>query len=545
MKNRDWPGVTLIVLVCTVLLQLPYVLGYLTAPPDTMYTGLLVNVEDANYITIIQRGSEGAWTHSLRFTSEPDAPAFLYVFYLAWGQLARVFRVDATTMWHTARVVMTLVCLMVTFGFVRTFITVRAPLYAAYLLAILGSGFDWFLFPWETVDPTSATPVDVKMADAHLFHSALTFPHYMGSIALLLVVFWCAARLLNENPTRPKFLVLIVLGAAANIGVTLVYPFFVVLSCGVLAMYLVLRMVRARKILWREGGIVAALVVPVLPLVWYYQMALSSLELLRVWSAQSQTLSPNPLHYLLTFAPYLILALMYLRRVGLGTNKEALLWAWVLVVALLVYAPLGAQRRFLQGVQIPLSILATCGLFQVVLPRVRAARWFQALVRRPNYSAGGLERLLVVAFLMMVCLSTAYQWLSAIAFATIAQPYPLFRPRSEVAAMDWLRANATPDDVVLSSYFSGSYLPYRSGTRAYLGHVYETIYLNEKMRNVDLYFDANTDDSRRRELVEKNGVRYVFYGRAERALGNFDPSNAPYLERVFENDAVTIYQIRE
>ena len=61
--------------------------GVSDAASDTMYTGLLVNVEDANYITIIQRGSEGAWTHSLRFTSEPDAPAYLYVFYLGVGTL--------------------------------------------------------------------------------------------------------------------------------------------------------------------------------------------------------------------------------------------------------------------------------------------------------------------------------------------------------------------------------------------------------------------------------------------------------------------------
>jgi hypothetical protein len=86
------------------------------------------------------------------------------------------------------------------------------------------------------------------MADAHLFHAALTFPHYLASITLLMILFWCAVRLLNEALTRNKMLLLLALGIVANIGVALVYPFFVILSCGVLAAYLVLIAWRSRDL---------------------------------------------------------------------------------------------------------------------------------------------------------------------------------------------------------------------------------------------------------------------------------------------------------
>lgn len=544
---REWFVVCVIVLVCG-LLQVPYVLAYLTAPRDTIYTGLLVNVEDANYITIIQRGSEGAWTHSLRFTSEPDTPAFLYVFYLAWGQLARLLNVDATTMWHIARVVMTLVAFSVTYLFIRVFFADPAARLVAFLLAILGAGFDWVLFPWETFDPTSATPIDFKMADAHLFHSALTFPHYLASITLLIILFWCAMRLLTETLAPKKIALLLVVGALANIGIALVYPFFVILACGVLGLYTLLLILRARKISPRPFLILGALIVSVVPLLLYYQMMISSSELLRVWSAQSQTLSPNPLHYLLTFAPYLILALLDVWRVGLGdaaqANKRLLLWTWVIVVALLAYAPLGPQRRFLQGVQIPLAILATFGMFEVVLPRLQRTRWFQKLSKRPNYSAQGLTRLLLVALILFVSLSSVYQWLSAVALTTLVQPYPLFRPRAEIAAMDWLRGRAQTGDVVLSAYFTGSYLPLRSGARVYLGHLYETVRFQEKQNHVDEFFAANTSDAERIEFLRANAIRYLFYGRAERDLGAFDPQHASYLERVYENSDNSIYLVK-
>lgn len=540
---RDWLVAIGIAIVVTVLLQAPYMLGYLTAPREMSYTGLLVNVEDANYLTIIQRGSQGAWSHSLRFTSEPDAPAFLYVFYLALGNLARVLNLDATTMWHVARAGLTFITFVLTFGFVRTFIENSAARRTAYLLAILGSGFDWFAFPWESLAPTSATPIDLKMADAHLFHAALTFPHYLASISLLVILFWCAARLLNENLSREKVLTLLVLGALANIGVVLVYPFFILLSCGVLTLYVFLLTLRARKFSWRTIAIVAIWIASVFPLGLYYANALASSELLRVWSAQSQTLSPNPLHYVLTFAPYLLLAALSLRRDGLGDNKRALLWAWVFAVMFLVYAPLGAQRRFLQGVQIPLAILAACGLFEIALPRLRQARWFEMLAARPNYSAEGLQRLLVVTLVLLVALSSAYQWLSALALTTVVQPYPMFRPRAEIAAMDFLQTRANENDVVLTSYFTGSYLPFRSGTRVYLGHLYETIHFDAKQKRVDEFFNVKTDDVRRENFLRENGIGFVFFGRDEKTLGAFDPSRANFLQKEFETAEASVYRV--
>lgn len=539
--KREW-WVVPIVLGVVLLLQVPYLLGYLTAPADSMYTGLLVNVEDANYITIIQRGRDGAWQHSLRFTSEPDAPAFLYVFYLALGHLARAANLEATTMWHAARAGMTLLTFLVAYGFVRFFFHDQRARWTAFLLAILGAGFDWLVFPRETLAPTAATPVDLKMADAHLFHAALTFPHYLASITCLMILFWCALRLMNETLTRRNFWALLFLGAAANLGVTLVYPFLAILSCSVLGTYVVLRMLCARAWLWRQFFLAAALCLLLVPVVWYYARALVASELLRVWAAQSQTLSPNPLHYLLSFAPFLFFALWGLWRTGLGDNKRLLLWAWVFCVAVLVYAPLGAQRRFLQGVQIPLAILATYGLFEVALPRVRQTRWFQALARRPRYSADGLARLLIVLIILLTSLSSAYQWLSAVSLTTLLQPYPMFRPRSEVAAMDWLRVHAQNEDVILSAYLTGSYLPYRSGARVYLGHYYETIHFEQKQAAVEKFFSAVTTEEMRVEFLRVNGIDYLFYGSAERALGGFDPAKFGAFEPVYADAAIEIYK---
>ena len=72
---------------------------------------------------------------------------------------------------------------------------------------------------------------------------------------------------------------------------------------------------------------------------------------------------------------------------------------------------------------------------------------------------------------------------------------------------------------MLSAYFTGSYLPLRSGARAYLGHVYETVHFQDKQRAVDDFFDDATTDAAREEWLHENQIRYVFYGRRGKRLG--------------------------
>lgn len=524
-----------------------YILGYVTAPHEMLYSGLLVNVEDANYLTILQRGSEGAWMHSLRFTSEPDAPALLYVFYLALGHLAALLHMNATNMWHASRAVLTVLTALTTFGFVKCFIGSPGPRLVAYALALVGAGMDWFALPGEVLGPASATPVDLKMADAHLFSAALTYPHYLASILLLIVLAWCALRIGSETLDGPRRVLLIGLGALATVGLALVYPYFILLALGPVSVYFGLLAARERRIPRWLAIALGCWVLAVSPLGVYYAQTLASSELLRIWTGQSQTLSPNPVHYLLTFAPYLLLAsVAFPRTVAAGptARRELVLWAWVGAVTVLVYAPIGPQRRFLQGVQVPLAILATIGLYAGVLPRVRGAGWFGRLAARPRYSAPGLERLGIVLLVLIVSTSSIFQWLGAIAVTTLVQPYPLFRPALEIEAMDWLRGRASQDDVILASYTTGSYLPLRSGARAYIGHYYETIHFATKQAEVEEFWSAAMPDAARANFLRERHISYLFYGRAERELGAFDPGRAAYLKCVYENQDAAIYAFK-
>jgi hypothetical protein len=219
-----------------------------------------------------------------------------------------------------------------------------------------------------------------------------------------------------------------------------------------------------------------------------------------------------------------------------------LLWVWVAAVALLLYAPIGAQRRFVEGVQVPLAILATWGLYEAALPRLKQAHWFQALARRPKYSAAGLERLCVAALILLLAVPNLYLYVSALTSLGVDRIYPIFRPRAETEAMEWLAREAKADDLVLSAYLTGSYLPYRAGTRVFIGQRYETVDFQSKQRAVEAFF-STMSDAERVAFLRGKGISLVFYGRAERDLGAFDPAAAPFLRRVYANQEAQIFEV--
>lgn len=544
---REWLAAGVIALVLTLFLQLPYAMGYAAARPGTVFSGLLINLSDVTYLSAIQQGMAGGWLYQIRFTSEPHSPALLYTFYLTLGHAARVLRLDEAATWHLARAVTGFVMLLVAFGFISYFVQRPAWRRIAFLLFALGAGFDFTRLPGEILAPTSAVPLDLHMPEAHVLYSALTYPHYSAAIALMLILFWCALRGWTESPTTRARLLIGVGGALAGVGTVLVYPFLVILTGGALGAYYLWLTWRARTVLWGEGVWLVALFLPALPILLYYQWVLASNEIIRLWNQQVDTWSPNPLHYLLTYAPYMALAVWNAGGVGFGGKpsdpRRVFLWVWLGVVALLLYAPLSAQRRFVEGVQAPLAILAALGLYEAALPRLARTAWFRALLGRPNYTPAGMTRLIAVLVVALCSIGSLRVYASAVYSSAIAQPYPLFRARSELEAMDWLRVRAQADEVVLASYYTGSFVPLRAGARAYIGQYYETAHFLDKLDEVDRFFSTRTGDAERLRFLEKNRIAYLLYGDAERGLGGFDPAGVSYLTPLFVNENTTIYAV--
>jgi uncharacterized membrane protein len=88
-------------------------------------------------------------------------------------------------------------------------------------------------------------------------------------------------------------------------------------------------------------------------------------------------------------------------------------------------------------------------------------------------------------------------------------------------------------------------VPAGSGNTAFLAHWAQTVDFYDKQERVARFFDAAAPDEERTATLRAFGVDYVLYGPAERALGDYDPGAAPWLELVFATPGVDIYRVRE
>jgi len=96
---------------------------------------------------------------------------------------------------------------------------------------------------------------------------------------------------------------------------------------------------------------------------------------------------------------------------------------------------------------------------------------------------------------------------------------------------------------VLSGDGIGNYVPGMTGKYSWLGQ-YDLPSHDSRYRMAKIFFAEATPQVQRENFLNSGGIGFVYYGREERFIGRFDPAGAPYLERVFQNQSVAVYQVK-
>jgi hypothetical protein len=222
-------------------------------------------------------------------------------------------------------------------------------------------------------------------------------------------------------------------------------------------------------------------------------------------------------------------------------REGLLLVAWAVIIPPLLYLPVNPQRRFVEGLHIPLSILATIGVYRYLLPRVESSGLWAQITLHERYEPRSLRRFVLVAIFLLTVPSNLYI-LASLGITAIQHPYPFYHERAEVEAVTWLAAHTSSDDTVFTTYWTGSYIAARAGNRVFLGHWAETTNYAQKMEEAKAFFGPASDEWRK-ELLREYNVSYLFYGPRERALPGFEPAGKPYLVESYSNRLVTIYRV--
>jgi hypothetical protein len=544
--------VVILILVYCALIAAPFVVAWATAPPDTTFSGMLINRMDyASHLAKMQQGYRGEWAYRLLFTSEPhDSAPLVQTFYVALGHAARLTGLSLPFTYHAARLVFSALMIVALWAFMRRWLTEQVAWWGL-LLCLFAGGWGLLLYLIAPDMTREVAPIELWLIDAYTFFSALTYPHFTAGIGLLVMCAVLIDRWTLEARTGQAAGLLV-----ASVALGIVQPFDLLVVDAVLVAAWAWRVVdrirvgrprpgaaapprfaggegNSRYIARLVGGLgIIGAVHAVLVL--YFNAVLNGWPVWKAFTAQNVTPSPTPIYYLLGFAPLLIPAV---GGIALAIRRRASAWLvpllWVGVVSVLVYAPLATQRRFTLGVQAPLALLSVYWISETLLPALR--RRFRPAAR---------QRLLIV-YACATVFSSAINWTLPVMDATSKKADPdIYLPDTTRQAWQWIRDNTQATDVFIGALESGRAIAAHTGRTVVLGHWIETADYQQKLDAVRAFFAAvDRPNQWRWQVIAEHSVTYIWYGAAERALGAWQPTSVPQFRPVYENADVTIYRI--
>jgi hypothetical protein len=473
-------------LVLAVVTAAPYVYAYAVQPQGHVFMGFFYLGDDANtYLAKMRQGWEGSWAWQNRYTTEASPAAYLFMFWIALGHLAALLNLPLIVAFHLARIAAAFALMGAAWLFICHFIADRSARKFAFVFCAVGLGMGYVIqaFGQPVILGHHTDTLDWRMPELTAFYSVLALPHFAWS-----GVFAALGVALTLKAIERGSLWLAVLAGAAWLGQASIHPQMPILMGGATGLAMVLRRPAPKG--WVAGAI--AFAIPAPSILYSYLAFVGNPEVQR-WTFHSKNaLPPESISLFFALAPQLLLALTGLPgAIRRRTREDLFLLAWLLLLAAILYLPNPAgdlRRRFLDGLYLPLVVLAACGMYETVLPRLRSAR---------------AHALIPFSYVAFASIGSAFLVLAPMTVASQGQ-YTV--TTAEYDGLNWL--GSQPQGRVLSMPGVGLYIPAYSADTVYVGHYDETFDYPVKTQTA---LDVLTGKSDIEQFDQANHIRYVVW----------------------------------
>ena len=506
-ENRIMFGVSIIVIL---MVTMPYIYAFQAAEPGHVFGGFLVNpIDGHSYLAKMQLGYRGEWKFTLPYTAEKGNGAFLFLFYIILGHLARIFNAELIIIFHGARIVGAVFLLWSASKFADDIFLEGWQKVTWFTISTLGAGFGWVavLFGLFTSD--------FWVAEAYPFLSMYTNPHFTLGLGLMLLVLSPKGKWRGHESLIFGF----------SLGI--IQPFSVVIIILVLAVRMIDELTalsgsikeRIKNIqsaphlilFGLGGGIVLG----------YQFIVIQTAPLLSKWNLQNVTPPPGILDLLLSFSPCLIIALIGIKGIWQTEGGRTMVF-WAGISLCLIFIPWNLQRRFLTGLFIPISGLAVLSLNQLLNTKQSHLKMASILIV-----------LLVIPTNLIVVLSGIQ--------ASSRNDPSIYWEENINAAFEWIKKHTFEDSVFLADEANGLYIPSQTGRRVIYGHPFETVEAESQLDFTRNFFDGKFQSIGIREELQRRDIEFVL---TTMDLGQI---NQDLIKNefpvVYKNSGVLIYKV--
>ena len=487
----------------------PYLFAFQINSPGWVFGGFLVNPSDGHsYMAKMQQGFRGDWKFTLPYTAEPGEGAFLFLFYILLGHVARIFGLSIIAVFHMARFLGAIFLISSIKKLVQELFPKGDSRYYAFLIIVCGSGLGWLALMAGNF--TS----DFWVAEAFPFLSMYVNPHFTIGLSLMIL-----AVLAEGN----EFIRSLILGLLISI----IQPFSIVI---LFVTYLVMTildwtgsrkpgfsgLLQSRYLLQMVGlGVSGGMV-----LLYQYWSILSD-PVLSIWNSQNQTPPPDLVDFLVSFFPVLLLAIFGSKRAW-QSDAGRVLVVWSITSIMLLFLPWNLSRRFLTGLYIPLGGLSIFGLKYLI------EKW------------GISFRFGIILFMILIVPTNIIIMISGIQAVKI-RDQRIYYSIGLDECFDWIRKNTQTDALIIADEKDGLLIPSATGRRVIYGHPFETVNAEKELDFVKKVYESSEYGTALIDLLLDRSVDYLLINtETEKEIKNSD-----HMIPVCENSERILLQLVE
>lgn len=498
------------------LLLAPYVYAWLNTPINHYCTFLIgypdTEVCDQNFY-IAWGSAQAANGHTL-FEDKLNGYTTQRLVFNSWwlvtGKICGWLRMDVYLFNQVQRFVVIPVLCLVLFNFTSLFFADKKYRFMAFWLMIF-SGYN--LGPYPEANMFESMLWEVILPVAHVF--------------VLVTVYFCY-RVFAENGSILK-------AGVASFIMSTVYPYATVSVCFLMLAGFLFLVVTKKIILQKAILQYAVLLLFTIPMV-LYDYYIVSTDPRYIQGIANFTSKPI---WTFVFA-FGLLFLLALWGVVLSIRKKTLsfifLVCWFICILIQIYFPVSIipfQVQLVLGIQVPMSLLAVFA--------------FKEITSSFKITQLQLYVLFTVMFLS-VSATNGYMY-SRIVKIISKQVMPIYLENEIVEAMQWLKANADEEDVVISTPIISSYIPVMSNCRVYSSDYFApTPDFEKKEKDIIRVFENKFETASALDnFLYPNHIAYVFrnnYSQRKNHTLTYQLQLFSSAVNVFENKRVQIYKTK-
>lgn len=466
-----------------------YLVGWWLTPPKHRYFWVTFDVSDYNaHLRWARQAWEGK-THFVNlFTTEPHQPRTFNLHDWLVGKLAKWLSISLHLSLRLVHTVGVIVFVLAAWWLSTPLLTESQQRTYLLMLCFLG-GFIWLAMP-----------------EANTFIALATMPWFVWGKALAALMMGSLVRMVtgSDGQRTKGEMATAALGIAAGTVLGNIHPYALAPIGYALALWLPLLFAGgaiSRDIICRALFWVVLITLPAFIVAGWQALAILGDPIYR---SEFQFPLPTPPLWLfvLNYGIVLVLAVWaaaHWLRVS-DAHRWHLLIAWLLGAFLAVYlTPTAQGRKLIEGVHLPMCLLAAWVWHELLLPRT-------VVIRRHPFGV----------LLLLGGIAPLSFWVSQVCNFTqndaIALHYggvPFYLRESHLRLMGWLAYHTRTDEAVLCHYALGNYLPVLIGRRVFLGHWAGTYQVRQKLRDAVLIWRGEMPPEKARRLFRQHRIRYA------------------------------------